>query len=70
MSPVALAVASAHGLWGNGVDRYEVQANDVAARSGGRTRSVHLLDEKDAIWIVSEPFDPDGVRPFTLVLAA
>lgn len=72
LNPVAIAVAHAHGLWGSQVDAYEARLNDIAMVCGGPLRSIYSTDGKssNAVWVLSEPKDAQGLRPGTLICAA
>ncbi len=69
LSPVALAVVHAHGLW-YGVDAYEVSLNDQAMDSGGSIRSAFAIDGKADVWLVTQPIDATGKRPSSLFMTA
>lgn len=69
LSPVALAVVHAHGLW-CGVDAYEARLNDIALACGGPMRSIYPVEGKADVWLLTEPTDAQGLRPGSLFVAA
>jgi hypothetical protein len=68
LSPVALAVVHAHGLW-CGVDAYETRLNDIALACGGPMRSIYPIEGKAGVWLITEPTDAQGLRSGSLFLA-